>query len=169
MQEKVPRHGTRCCPRFALEVTARIFPTRGWLSRRRPGGDQHIFDAMAISRSRSSCRSCARLVPVMSRATSEPATISERSPCVARRDQDRLGDRRLFSRSGIRIRCCRSIQRQASRGKIDWSRGHDGFADRTRQPPLAPCDVCSSARKGPVHSIDRIALPRLAYRFATRC
>jgi hypothetical protein len=34
------------------------------------------------------------------------------------------------------IRCCRSIQRQAGRGGVDWPGGHDGFACRTRQSPL---------------------------------
>jgi Enoyl-(Acyl carrier protein) reductase len=30
----------------------------------------------------------------------------------------------------------------------DWSRGHDGFADRARQSPLAPCDLYSSPGTG---------------------
>ena len=65
--------------------------------------------------------------------------------------------RRLFSRSGIRIRCRRSIQRQAGRSRVDWPRGHDGFADRARQSPLASCDLYSGARNGQVHSSDGIA------------
>ena len=64
---------------------------------------------------------------------------------------------RLFPRGGIRIRRCSSIQRQAGRGRIDWSRGHDGFAHRARQSPLAPCDLCSSARKGQAPTSDGIA------------
>ena len=56
--------------------------------------------------------------------------------------------RRLFPRSGIRLRCCRSIQGKAGRGRIDRPRGHDGFADRARQSPLAPCDLYSNAGTG---------------------
>ena len=76
--------------------------------------------------------------------------------------------RRLFPRSGIRIRCRRSIQRQAGRGRIDWPRGHDGFAYRARQSPLAPCDLYSSARNGQVHTSDGIAQGDPDQRIASR-
>ena len=78
------------------------------------------------------------------------ATSRIRDPWAtkASRKTQQANRRRLFSRGRIRIRRCSSIQRQGGRGRIDWPRGHDGFADRTRQSPLAPCDLCSSARKG---------------------
>jgi hypothetical protein len=75
---------------------------------------------------------------------------------VSRKTQQ-ANRRRLFPRRGIRIRCCSSILRQAGRGRIDRPRGHDGFAYRARQSPLASCDLCSSAWKGQAHTSDGIA------------
>ena len=64
---------------------------------------------------------------------------------------------RLFHAKRDRIRCRRSIQRQAGRSRVDWPRGHDGAADRVRQSPLASCDLYSGARNGQVHTGDGIA------------
>ena len=76
--------------------------------------------------------------------------------------------RRLFPRRGIRIRCRSSIQRQGGRSRIDWPRGHDGFAYRARQSPLASCDLYSSARNGQVHISDGIAQGDPGQRIASR-
>ena len=56
-----------------------------------------------------------------------------------------------------RLRCCRSIQGKAGRGRIDRPRGHDGFADRPGNHRSPHATYIQAPGDGQVHSSGRVA------------